>query len=283
MLRLATYNVLSGRAPGADPAAGFDPEPLARSVAALDADVVALQEVDSFQPRSGSRDQVSDLLEALSAGGTPWAGRFLPTLHGTPALSRQWSAATSEPGGEPGRPSSSGPSHGDPLSAAYGIALLSRLPVTAWHSQRLMSSWGRLPMLIPTPKGRVVPLLIPDEPRAALGATVETELGPMTVIGTHLSFLPLRAVRQLRRLTRWAGTLPGESVLVGDLNLPGRLPTTVTGWRQLSSRPTFPKHRPRTQLDHVLTPALAGLRVVSAQVVPGEVSDHCAVVVDLTR
>jgi endonuclease/exonuclease/phosphatase family metal-dependent hydrolase len=274
VLRLATYNVLSGRMPGADPAAAVDAGALVRSVTALDADVVALQEVDRFQGRSGSRDQVADLVSELSASGSPWAGRFFPTLLGTPALTRSWTPAT-ESLAEP----STGP--------AYGIALLSRLPVTAWHTQRLTAHWGRLPMLVPTSRGRVVPLLIPEEPRAALAATVETELGPLTVTGTHLSFLPLRAIRQLRLLTRWADSLPGRHILVGDLNLPGRLPTTITGWRQLSTRPTFPRHRPRTQLDHVLTDDLKrgrpGLRVVAAQVVPGEVSDHCAVVVDLAR
>ena len=83
-----------------------------------------------------------------------------------------------------------------------------------------------------------------------------TELGPLTVIGTHLSFLPGRTVRQLRALRRWAASLPAPRVLLGDLNLPGQLPTTVTGWRRLADVRTFPAHAPRVQLDHALADGL---------------------------
>jgi endonuclease/exonuclease/phosphatase family metal-dependent hydrolase len=265
VLRLATYNVLSGRVPGGD----HDPEALARSVVGLDADVVALQEVDHLQPRSGNRDQVADLLAALSATGEAWAGHFLPTLVGTPTLTRSWVPATSADAGD-GHP-------------AYGVALLSRLPVRAWHSLRWTSSWGRLPMLVPTQRGRLVPLLIPDEPRAVVAAVVETELGPITVAGTHLSFLPPRAIWQLRSFIRWARSLPGPHVLLGDLNLPGGVPAQVTGWRRLADVPTYPGHRPRTQLDHALANGLERVHRVQARAVRGEISDHCAVVVDLSR
>jgi endonuclease/exonuclease/phosphatase family metal-dependent hydrolase len=269
MLRLATYNVLSGRVPGADPDRGVDVGALARAVSALGADVVALQEVDSLQARSGMRDQVADLLAALSGGGEEWVGQFLPTLLGTPALTRSWTPATSAVGAVLDRP-------------AYGVALLTRLPVRSWHSLRWASAWGRMPMLVPTPRGRVVPLLVPDEPRAALAAVVETELGPMTVVGTHLSFLPPRAVSQLRSATRWAGQLPGPRVLLGDLNLPGGAPARITGWRRLGSAATFPADRPRVQLDHALADGLDAGLVATARTVQGEVSDHRALVVDLS-
>ena len=273
MLRLATYNVQSGRGR----TGGYDAAALARSVADLEADVVALQEIDHRQPRSGEVDQLTGLVAALGAGGQSWTGHFLPTLLGTPGLTRSWQPAT-EPDVPAGR-------------SAYGIAVVSRLPVLAWHSLRLTSFWGRLPMLVPTPGGRLVPLLVPDEPRAALAAVVETDLGPLTVIGTHLSFLPGRAVLQLKRIQAWARALPGPRVLLGDLNLPGRVPARVTGWRSLADVATFPSHRPRNQLDHVLADGLAhgladGLErahEMRARAVRGEVSDHCAVVVDLAR
>ncbi len=270
MLRLATWNVLSGRVPGADPALGFDPAPLVRSVAALDADVVALQEVDCLQARSGGRDEVADLLAGLSAGGEQWTGQFVPTVLGTPDLGRSWTAATSDVGTVVEQ-------------ASYGIALLTRMPVLSWHSLRWGSWWGRMPMLIPTPNGRVVPLLVPDEPRAAVAAVLETELGPLTVVGTHLSFLPPRGIGQLRSAARWARELPGPRVLMGDLNLPGGAPARITGWRRLAAAPTFPAHRPRTQLDHVLADGLERAHGVHARAVRGEVSDHRAIVVDLSR
>jgi endonuclease/exonuclease/phosphatase family metal-dependent hydrolase len=265
MLRLATWNVLSGRTVNG----GHDPEGLARSLVALDADVVALQEIDHLQARSGHRDQLADLVAALSQAGPLWTGHFLPTILGTPGLARSWRPATED--------------FVDADTAAYGIAVLSRLPVQSWHSLRWTSSWGRLPMLVPSPRWRAVPVPIPDEPRAALAAVVTTELGPVTVIGTHLSFLPGRTVHQLRALRRWAATLPAPRVLLGDLNLPGQLPTRLTGWRRLADVRTFPAHAPRVQLDHALADGLGeGVRS-QAVAVAGEVSDHRAVVVDLTR
>jgi endonuclease/exonuclease/phosphatase family metal-dependent hydrolase len=138
-------------------------------------------------------------------------------------------------------------------------------------------------MLVPTPSGRPALVPIPDEPRAALAAVVESDLGPVTVIGTHLSFLPPRAIRQLRDVSGWAATLSGPRVLLGDLNLPGWLPASVTGWRRLATGPTFPAHRPRVQLDHALADGLTDSVRAQAMAIRGEVSDHRAIVVDLTR
>ena len=264
-LRLASYNVQSGRGR----AGGYDPDALARSVLALDADLVALQEVDHLQDRSGGRDQVGDLIAALSVGGQTWTGHFRPTLLGTPGLVRTWRAAGSPFGPERG--------------AAYGIGLVTRLPVHSWHSLGLAPFWGRLPMLVPTPRGRMVPVLVPDEPRAVLGAVVETELGVLSVLGTHLSFLPPRAVRQLRRIVDWSRPLPGPRVLLGDLNLPGSLPARLTHWRRLADGSTFPAPAPRRQLDHALAHGLAPATAARAHTVRGEVSDHRAVVVELSR
>jgi endonuclease/exonuclease/phosphatase family metal-dependent hydrolase len=264
-LRLASYNVQSGRGRTGD----YDPDALSRSVQALGADVVALQEIDHLQPRSGGRDQLGDLLSALGSDGEQWTGHFLPTLVGTPGLVRTWRPATSPD-----------PAQGEP---AYGIAMLTRLPVRAWHSLRLTSYWGRLPMLVPTPRGRMVPMLVPDEPRAVLGAVVETELGLMTVLGTHLSFLPPRGALQLRRLVGWSRALPGPQILLGDLNLPGALPSAVSRWRRLADGPTFPARAPRNQLDHALSRGLGPAVVATARTVYGEVSDHRAVVVELSR
>lgn len=264
-LRLATYNVQSGRT--AD--GRYDGSALARSVRALDADLVALQEIDHLLERSGGNDQIADLVAALSVGGTSWTGHFLPTVLGRPNIVRTWRPAH-EPHPPPGQP-------------AYGIGLVTRLPVHAWHSLRLGPFWGRLPMLVPTERGRLVPLVVPDEPRAAVAAVVETDLGVVTAIGTHLSFLPPRAVRQLRHIVAWSRALPGPRVLLGDLNLPGGLPQRLTGWRRLAELPTFPAHQPRRQLDHALADGLDRGHAATARAMRGDVSDHQAVVVDLSR
>jgi endonuclease/exonuclease/phosphatase family metal-dependent hydrolase len=265
-LRVATFNVQSGRTAQG----GFDPTALVRSIRALNADLVALQEIDHHLERSGGRDQVAEIVAGLSAeAGEPWSGHFLPTVLGSPNVVRTW-----EPARDPQVPA------GQP---AYGIGVVTRLPVHAWHSLRLGAFWGRLPMLVPTARGRLVPLVVPDEPRAALAAVVESDLGVVTAIGTHLSFLPPRAVRQLKHIVAWSLTLPGPRFLLGDLNLPGGVPQRLTGWRRLADEPTFPADQPRRQLDHVLAEGLDPTHAVRATAVRGEVSDHQAVVVELSR
>jgi endonuclease/exonuclease/phosphatase family metal-dependent hydrolase len=265
MLRLASFNVQSGRTA----TGGYDASALARSVRALDADLIALQEIDHGLTRSAEHDQVADIVAALNADGGQWTGHFLPTLLGSPNVVRTWRPAevTDLPPGDP----------------AYGIGLVTRLPVHAWHALRLGTFWGRMPMLVPTPRGRMMPLLVPDEPRAAIAAVVETELGVMTVIGTHLSFLPLRAPLQLRRIVDWSRALPGPRILLGDLNLPGALPQRISGWRRLADVATYPAHRPRSQLDHALADGLERVHGVDVRATRGEVSDHLALVVDLSR
>ena len=107
--------------------------------------------------------------------------------------------------------------------------------------------------------------------------------GVLSVLGTHLSFLPPRAALQLRRIVDWSRSLPEPRMLLGDLNLPGPLPATVTGWRRLADGPTFPAPAPRSQLDHVLAHGLDPATEARARTVRGEVSDHRAVVVELSR
>ena len=82
----------------------------ADAIASLDADVLALQEVDRDQPRSGGADLTAIAADAMGAV----EHRFEPALQGTPRST--WVPATSDE--RPGGP-------------AYGIALLSRYPVLA--------------------------------------------------------------------------------------------------------------------------------------------------------
>jgi endonuclease/exonuclease/phosphatase family metal-dependent hydrolase len=172
------------------------------------------------------------------------------------------------------RPTPPDPEDGRP---SYGIALLSRLPVRSWRVLRLGSARGRYPILVPTSPPRVI--WVHDEPRAAVVAVLDQPA--LTVAATHLSFVPGMNVLQLRRLRAALAQLPAPRLLVGDLNLPGGLPSRVLGWRPLVTGPTFPSPAPRLQIDHVLADGLPDGAAAPGEIVHLPLSDHRAVAVDL--
>ena len=227
-MRLATWNILHGRSP----ADGLVDAPrLSGAIEALDADVLALQEVDRGQRRSGLLDLTAVAAEAM--GGAE--ARFVPTLIGEP--------------GPASRPASEADL--DALADGYGIALLSRYPVLRWHVLRLPSS-ARLPAPLVAAEGGGVTRLR-DEPRAVVAATIRTPFGPWSIACTHLSFVRAANVRQLRRTMRWLRTLPGPRVLMGDFNLPAGAVERIAHTRPLTRGATFPAARPLVQIDHVVS------------------------------
>lgn len=258
---MATANAASGRANGGPP----DIARWARSAAELDVDVLAVQEVDHLLERSGGLDQTAAIAAACAGEGAPWTARFAAAVHGPPGSAATMRPAPSTLADEP----------------SYGIALLSRHPVREWHELRMEPSRFRLP--IPLPFGGPTSLMvIPDEQRVALAGVVDSPDGPVTVVATHLSFAPMRAVAQLRELMDWAEDLPRPLVLLGDLNLPGALPANLTGWSPGVHGPTYPAVRPFMQLDHVLLDAGgsgASLRAGEVRKVGG--SDHLALRAEL--
>jgi len=278
VVRLVTFNVQHGR--GDD--GRTDADRLARAVAALDADVVALQEVDRGQARSGGADLVRAVADALGAHDH----RFVPALAGQVGAPTLVAALTGGRGpGHRARPGAAvvrglldagratRRARGDEPAdvPGYGIALLTRLPVGAWR--RL-----RLPVGTPWLLGRL--RLGADEPRVALAAVVETPQGPLTVVNTHLSSWRRWNRLQLRWLARRLRGAPRPLVLLGDLNIPGDLPARRTGWRDAVATPTFPRRRPRSTIDHVLLDG-AVRAPGPARAVDLGLSDHLAVVVDV--
>lgn len=254
VLRVATFNILHGRTVGD----GVDPARLWNGVRRLNPDILALQEVDLDQERSGRTDLTAVAAEAMGAV----SHRFVAAISGTPGAT--WIAATGvEQLG----------------SAAYGIALLSRFPVSSWQVVRLPHLPARFPMYLPGPNRVVV---VNEEPRAAVVARVETPLGPLTVANTHLSFVPGWNRHQLRRIVRALRLLPGPRLVVGDLNLTATAVRRSSGLRTLATAPTFPADRPRRQLDHILTddPGLT-VRRYETPVLP--ISDHRPLLVELER
>ena len=250
-MRIATFNLLNGRSPDDET---VDVDKLKRAVAALDADVLALQEVDRDQPRSGRLDLTALAADAMDAVDH----RFAAALTGPPG---EWSGATGdEPEGVP----------------AYGVALLSRYPVSAWHVVRLPAATRQVPH---RPAGRLRLEWVRDEPRVAVLADIDAPAGAMRVVATHLSYLPLSSGRQLRRLVRSLGRSVGPTVLAGDLNMSPRRARRITGMTSLATGLTFPAHAPVVQLDHLL--ADRPLEVLGSGPARLEISDHRALVVDL--
>jgi endonuclease/exonuclease/phosphatase family metal-dependent hydrolase len=252
-VRIASFNLLHGRSLDDG---RVDVDRLATAVKSLDADVLGLQEVDRDQPRSFGADLTAVAAEAM---GAP-EHQFVAALAGTPGGT--WMAATGDE---------------QPGSATYGIALLSRYPVRNWQVVHLPAIPFTFPMWLPGPRKVIV---VDEEPRAAVVAVVETPHGVLTVVNTHLSFVPGWNRVQLRRLRRDLSAFPGPLVLMGDLNMTPPTPTSVTGWQSLASGLTFPLDEPDRQLDHVLLRgSFAAVTAVSAPALP--LSDHRALTVDL--
>ena len=259
-MRLVSFNILHGRSleDGL-----VDIGRLTSACASLEADVLGMQEVDRNQSRSDRQDQTAMVAEAVDA--VAW--RFEPAIVGEPG--GVWRAARD--GDE-----------GDTDEAGYGVGLVSRLPVRAWHVVRLPAAPVRSPVYA-TGSRRV--LLLRDEPRVGLAAEVETPAGLMNVATTHLSFVPGWNVMQLRRLTRALRRLTPATrpcVLMGDLNVPGPVAGWASGWRPLARAKTFPAPNPSLQIDHALAHGrVPPVRAAHAWVLP--VSDHRPLVVDLAR
>ena len=251
-MRLATFNILHGRSQSDD---RVDLDRFSAAIASLDADVLALQEVDRYQARSSDADLTALAAEAMGAT----EHRFVAALSGVPGAT--WMAAVGDE---------------QPDSAAYGIALLSRFPVHGWHHVRLAPVPMRFPMKF---RGSLRPELVRDEPRVAVAATVETPYGLATVASTHLTFVEWWNGRQLARVRDAMSGVDRPFVLMGDLNMGPRRAARISGMRPLVSGLTFPAHAPRAQLDHVLVDG--DLPQGAGRVVELALSDHRALVVDV--
>ena len=205
----------------------------------LQPNFIALQEVDYFQSRSDLTNQTK--LVAQSMQLKYWA--YLPTLIGTPG--EKWRSVK-----DLKNSIITEISIDKNPKASYGIALATNWPIKKLYVKKLGRSIVGMPLLIPKDNGKGVRFIyVKDEPRVALIAELENGY---TIATTHLSFVPGVNVFQLNKLTSYLKKLPGLALLTGDLNLPGNLPSKLSGFKSLISQATYPSWKPKIQFDYIM-------------------------------
>ena len=252
-LRMATYNIAAGR--NADQT--FDLATTVDQLRSLDADVVALQEVDRhWAERSEWRDLVGELGESLGMHTA-----FAPIYSLDPV--------------EPGAP-----------RREYGLALLSRFPITAVDNHEL------------TRKSTVFPDLPPGPMPGFLEATLQVGGTSLHVYNTHLDFAgdpTLREIEVAETLEILAADGDGTpQILAGDYNaqpgdpeldpLWGPLRDGWTEARRTTGGPmTYPAPEPVKRIDIISVTPDIRVRTAAVPTDPAaaQASDHRPVVMDL--
>jgi endonuclease/exonuclease/phosphatase family metal-dependent hydrolase len=252
-------------------------EALHRGITALSTDVIAVQEIDFNLPRSGGVNQIAEVASAM--GASDWA--FAPSVIGTP--------------GEKWRKLNDGDARliandtNQILAGSYGIGIASKIKVLKWHRLELGNSPIGMPLVVPTesetssrPKIRAI--YVHDEPRLALAATLENGF---TIFNTHLSFVPGVNLSQLKKLKKWALEIGEETntkaLLLGDLNLPKKLPVALSKWSSLVTQNTYPSWGAKVQFDYILSNQLTSDKYQTLSFSPSGVSDHLPIGVEILR
>ena len=233
--------------------------------------VLAVQEVDYFLPRSNSVNQIQEIARAMKA--VDWA--FAPAIIGTPG--EKWRALNDADESIITAASKSS-------AGGYGIAFASTIPVTAYERIELGRSLIGMPLLVPGGEdGRGKPrfIYVQDEPRVALVAHLENG---WSIISTHLSFVPGLNVAQLNKLKRWAEKSSAQTgnkvAIMGDLNLPKSLPVLGSKWNSLATQNTYPSWGAKIQFDYILTKDSVKKLKVLPTTATG-ISDHLPITVQI--
>jgi endonuclease/exonuclease/phosphatase family metal-dependent hydrolase len=273
-MRITSWNILHGMAipptPVADIAAlAQAAEKIAKDLAP---ELVAVQECDYRLARTVDANQISEI--AQSIGAQYFA--FAPCIIGTPG--EKWRKLNASDQAIITESDNAGTYEG-----AYGVGIASKIEVIKWHRLDLGNAPIGMPLLVPGDEGnpgKLRPIYIRDEPRVALAATL---INGITVINTHLSFVPGYNVKQLRAIKRWARQLEKEmntaAIIVGDLNLPKNLPVVASKWRSLATQATYPSWGAKIQFDYILT--RSAMESTQLPTVATGVSDHLPLSVEL--
>ncbi|BDA64669.1 endonuclease/exonuclease/phosphatase family protein [Actinomyces capricornis] len=224
-------------------------EALAEQIAELAPDVVALQEVDLGQPRSGRLDQAAFLARALDMSFHRFAASYAGPAVGLRRrpLRAELTAARHDPLGLLRATVGAGP-------IGYGNALLSRHPVEAWGDLRLgrgPSSWVRRGKNAWDPRSYKV---FTASNRVMVTAVITLPDGTrLSAASTHLATRGDTAAKQLAAAWRHLSELPGPHLLIGDYNLREEHLAALGIGRALGQGPTFPAAAPAHRIDHLLT------------------------------
>ncbi|MTA07758.1 MAG: hypothetical protein F2521_03610 [Actinobacteria bacterium] len=262
-MRVTSWNLLHGMA--MPPDATVDAEALLQSeIKELQSDVIGLQEVDYFLERSGNHNQVANV--ALMMNANDWA--FAPSLMGSP--DEDWR--------NPNSNDQKVVTDKDPESSpAYGIGMVSSIPVIQWHRLDLTGSPVGVFMAFPV-DGKMKKFYVRDHPRSALAAQLENG---WLIINTHLSFVPFFNLLQLIKIKRWANKLgvadKNKVLIMGDLNIPFRKVVTGFKWNSILNHKTFPSWQPKVQIDYFLSQRLTSTDVQTFVHSHAGMSDHLAI------
>ena len=231
-MKVISWNIFNGQAANPIESAPELSESIRDVVTMIDADLLAVQEVDENQPRSGNVHQMEIIAQAM--GAVHWG--YARAVIGTPGFSwrspnmdeKIFHSVSAEPG--------------------YGIGLASRIPVRTWHRIDLAASWIGIFLPFPTKKGLRL-RYTRDEPRVAIIAELDNGF---TITATHLSFVPIWNYFQLRKVKRYLRKRPGHHIIIGDLNIPFAFPNRFKVWKSLVIRKTYPSYKPTLQFDYIL-------------------------------
>jgi endonuclease/exonuclease/phosphatase family metal-dependent hydrolase len=250
-----------------DPA--VDGEALLQSeIKELGSDVIGLQEVDYFLGRSNNHNQTGNVASVMD--GVDWA--FAPSLMGSP--DDDWRNPNSD--------DAKIITNKDPEAApGYGIGMVSKIPVTAWHRLDLTGSPVGVFMAFPV-DGKMKKFYVRDHPRSALAAHLENG---WLIINTHLSFVPGFNLLQLIKIKRWANKLgvkdKSKILIMGDMNIPFRKIATGFKWNSLVTGKTFPSWQPKVQIDYFLSQSLSSADIQSTIHAHAGMSDHLALQIEI--
>lgn len=161
----------------------------------------------------------------------------------------------------------------------YGIHAKSVTTRDGDYGQMLISRW-------PIAAQDVRDISFPErEPRRAICADLETPLGPIRVVATHLGLSIGERRAQARQLLALAGNGAGTTIMAGDFNdwfWPGSVRSVLA--REMPGRTrfrTFPAALPLLRLDRVYCRPRTALHASFTDKTARDLSDHLPVIADV--